>query len=141
MCYPSGDFCSRANAKSIPVATAIQQRFDYLFDLGLLELNISGCVNACGHHYIGHIDILGVDKNNEEWYQVTMGGREGHRATLGNLIGPSFAAAQIPDVIGKLFATYVATRHEGEIFIDTLERLGSEPFKVAVYGESHDQHH
>jgi sulfite reductase (NADPH) hemoprotein beta-component len=140
VCCPGGDFCSLANAKSIPVAAAIQQRFDdldYLFDLGPLELNISGCVNACGHHHIGHIGILGVDKNSEEWYQVTLGGREGQRAALGKVIGPSFAAAQIPGVIEKLLAAYVAIRHEGEIFIDTLERIGAEPFKAAVYGEAH----
>ena len=144
VCCPGGDFCSLANAKSIPVAQAIQERFDqldYLFDLGPLELNISGCVNACGHHHIGHIGILGVDKNNEEWYQVTLGGREGNRAAIGKVIGPSFAAAQIPEVIEKLLAAYVATRHEGEIFIDTLERVGLAPFKTAVYGELHGQHH
>jgi sulfite reductase (NADPH) hemoprotein beta-component len=94
-------------------------------------------VNACGHHHIGHIGILGVDKNSEEWYQVTLGGREGQRAALGKVIGPSFAAAQIPGVIEKLLAAYVAIRHEGEIFIDTLERIGAEPFKAAVYGEAH----
>ncbi len=144
VCCPGGDFCSLANAKSIPVAQAIQERFDqldYLFDLGPLELNISGCVNACGHHHIGHIGILGVDKNNEEWYQVTLGGREGNRAAIGKVIGPSFAAAQIPEVIEKLLAAYVATRHEGEIFIDTLERVGLAPFKTAVYGELHGPHH
>ena len=144
VCCPGGDFCSLANAKSIPVAKAIQERFDqldYLFDHGPLELNISGCVNACGHHHIGHIGILGVDKNNEEWYQVTLGGREGNRAAIGKVIGPSFAAAQIPEVIAKLLAVYVATRHEGEIFIDTLERVGLAPFKTAVYGELHGQHH
>lgn len=144
VCCPGGDFCSLANAKSIPVAKAIQERFDqldYLFDLGPLELNISGCVNACGHHHLGHIGILGVDKNNEEWYQITLGGREGNRAAIGKVIGPSFAALQIPEVIAKLLATYVAARHEGEIFIDTLERVGLAPFKTAVYGELHGQHH
>ena len=144
VCCPGGDFCSLANAKSIPVAKAIQERFDqldYLFDLGPLELNISGCVNACGHHHIGHIGILGVDKNNEEWYQVTLGGREGNRAAIGKVIGPSFAAAQIPEVIEKLLAAYVATRHEGEVFIDAFERVGLAPFKTAVYGELHGPHH
>src|SRR5689334_13315153 len=102
VCCPGGDFCALANAKSIPVAAAIQERFDnldYLFDLGPLELNISGCVNACGHHHISHIGILGVDKKDEEWYQVTLGGREGKRAGLGKVIGPSFAATEIPEVI------------------------------------------
>ena len=137
VCCPGGDFCSLANARSIPVADAIQQRFDdldYLFDLGPLELNLSGCVNACGHHHIGHIGILGVDKNNEEWYQVTVGGREGERGALGRVIGPAFAAEQIPDVIQRLLEAYVAARHEGEPFIDAVERLGLEPFKARVYG-------
>ncbi len=137
VCCPGGDFCSLANARSIPVAAAIQQRFDnldYQFDLGPLELNMSGCVNACGHHHIGHIGILGVDKNNEEWYQVTLGGREGAAAALGKVIGPSFAAGQIPDVIERLLEVYLAARHEGEIFIDAVERIGLEPFKARVYG-------
>jgi sulfite reductase (NADPH) hemoprotein beta-component len=137
VCCPGGDFCSLANARSIPVAAAIQQRFDdldYQFDLGPLELNMSGCVNACGHHHIGHIGILGVDKNNEEWYQVTIGGREGARAALGKVIGPSFAAGQIPGVIERLVEVYLAARHEGEIFIDAVERIGLEPFKARVYG-------
>ena len=137
VCCPGGDFCSLANARSIPVATAIQQRFDdldYQFDLGPLELNMSGCVNACGHHHIGHIGILGVDKNNEEWYQVTLGGREGAAAALGKVIGPSFAAGQIPGVIERLLEVYLAARHEGEIFIDAVERIGLEPFKARVYG-------
>ncbi|MBN9694312.1 MAG: nitrite/sulfite reductase [Zoogloea sp.] len=138
VCCPGGDFCSLANARSIPVAEAIQRHFDdldYQFDLGPLELNMSGCVNACGHHHIGHIGILGVDKNNEEWYQVTLGGREGNRAALGRVIGPSFAAQQIPGVIQRLLEVYVGLRHEGEIFIDAVERLGLEPFKARVYGE------
>ncbi|HRH73246.1 MAG TPA: nitrite/sulfite reductase, partial [Zoogloea sp.] len=137
VCCPGGDFCSLANARSIPVAAAIQQRFDdldYLFDLGPLELNMSGCVNACGHHHIGHIGILGVDKNNEEWYQVTLGGREGSQAALGRVIGPSFAAGQIPDVIAHLLEVYVGVRHEGEPFIDALERVGLDAFKARVYG-------
>ncbi len=137
VCCPGGDFCSLANARSVPVAAAIQQRFDdldYLFDLGPLELNMSGCVNACGHHHIGHIGILGVDKNNEEWYQVTLGGREGSQAALGRVIGPSFAAGQIPDVIADLLEVYVGVRHEGEPFIDALERVGLDAFKARVYG-------
>ncbi|AVR88348.1 MULTISPECIES: nitrite/sulfite reductase [Thauera] len=144
VCCPGGDFCSLANAKSLPVAAAIQQRFDdldYLFDLGPVELNISGCVNACGHHHIGHIGILGVDKNNEEWYQVTLGGSEGNRARLGRVIGPSFAASEIPEVIARLLHTYVGERHDGEGFIDTVERIGLDPFKAAVYGERHEAAH
>ena len=144
VCCPGGDFCSLANARSLPVAAAIQQRFDdldYLFDLGPLELNLSGCVNACGHHHIGHIGILGVDKNNEEWFQVTIGGREGTRAALGKVIGPSFAAEQVPEVIARLLETYVARRLDGELFIDAVERLGLDPFRQAVYGDSHAPRH
>ncbi len=144
VCCPGGDFCSLANAKSIPVANAIQERFDkldYLFDLGPLELNISGCVNACGHHHIGHIGILGVDKNNEEWYQITLGGREGNRSAIGKVIGPSFAAADIPDTISRLLETYIRLRNEEELFIDTVERVGLGPFRIAVYGGAHEAHH
>ena len=144
VCCPGGDFCSLANARSLPVAAAIQQRFDdldYLFDLGPLELNLSGCVNACGHHHIGHIGILGVDKNNQEWFQITLGGREGTRAALGKVIGPSFAAEQVPDVIARLLETYVARRLEGEPFIDAVERLGLDSFRQAVYGDSHVPRH
>ena len=140
VCCPGGDFCSLANAKSIPIAEAIQQRFDdldYLFDLGPLELNISGCVNSCGHHHIGHIGILGVDKNEEEWYQITMGGREGNASSIGKVIGPSFAAKDIPDVIEKIVGVYVAHRHDEEVFIDTFFRIGVEPFKLGVYGAKH----
>ncbi|MCE1186111.1 MAG: nitrite/sulfite reductase [Rhodocyclales bacterium] len=137
VCCPGGDFCSLANARSIPVAAAIQQRFedlDYQFDLGPLELNMSGCVNACGHHHIGHIGILGVDKNNQEWYQLTLGGREGNGAALGRVIGPAFAAEQVPEVIAQLLEVYVAQRQPEEIFIDTVERIGHGPFKARVYG-------
>ena len=140
VCCPGGDFCSLANAKSIPIATAIQQRFDnldYLYDLGPLELNISGCVNSCGHHHIGHIGILGVDKNDEEWYQITLGGREGNHSSIGKVIGPSFAAKDVPDVIEKIITVYVDHRHEAEIFIDTFARIGVAPFKLGVYGAKH----
>ncbi len=140
VCCPGGDFCSLANAKSIPIAESIQQRFedlDYLFDLGPIELNISGCVNSCGHHHLGHIGILGVDKNNEEWYQITLGGREGNSSSIGKVIGPSFAARDVPDVIEKIIDVYVANRHDEEIFIDTFIRIGVEPFKFGVYGAKH----
>ena len=105
ICCPGGDFCSLANAKSIPIAEAIQRRFDdldYLYDIGELELNISGCMNACGHHHVGNIGVLGVDKNGEEWYQVSIGGGQGEHASLGKVIGPSFAANEMPDVVGRL---------------------------------------
>ena len=138
---PGGDFCSLANAKSIPVAEAIQRRFDdldYLHDIGELDLNISGCMNSCGHHHVGHIGILGVDKNGAEWYQVSIGGRQGNNAALGEVIGPSFAAAQMPDVVRRLIDTYVELRHEDERFVDTVERLGIAPFKARVYGETRE---
>ncbi len=136
VCCPGGDYCSLANAKSIPVAEAIQRRFDdldYLHDLGEIELNISGCMNACGHHHVGAIGILGVDKNGEEWYQVSLGGAQGLDATLGKVIGPSFAAADVPDVVSRIVDVYVARRHEGEPFIDTVRRVGLGPFKERVY--------
>ncbi len=140
VCCPGGDFCSLANAKSIPIAEAIQRRFDdldYVHDLGDLELNISGCMNACGHHHVGHIGILGVDKNGEEWYQVSVGGAQGGDASLGKVIGPSFAAAEMPAVIAHLIDVYVERRHPDERFIDTVRRLGLEPFKERVYAATH----
>ncbi|ALN18591.1 nitrite/sulfite reductase [Ectopseudomonas mendocina] len=133
---PGGDFCALANAKSIPIAQAIQQRFDdldYLHDLGELSLNISGCMNACGHHHIGNIGILGVDKNGSEWYQLTLGGSQGQQAALGKVIGPSFAAEQVPEVIESIVHTYVDHREGGEGFLDTFQRIGLEPFKARVY--------
>jgi len=135
---PGADFCVLANAKSIPIASAIQNRFDnldYLHDIGELELNISGCMNACGHHHVGHIGVLGVDKNGEEWYQVTIGGNQGNKAVLGKVIGPSFAATEVPDVISSLINNYIDYRHEDERFIDTVRRVGIESFKTRVYVE------
>jgi len=145
---PGGDFCSLANAKSIPVAQAIQERFDqldYVHDIGEIDLNISGCMNSCGHHHVGHIGILGVDKNGEEWYQITIGGnqgltRPGAPAAIGKVIGPSFARAQIPDVIEKLIEVYLKHRDsEEERFIDVVWRTGIEPFKEGVYGTYHQR--
>ncbi|HEX6319954.1 MAG TPA: nitrite/sulfite reductase [Burkholderiales bacterium] len=136
---PGGDYCALANAKSIPVAQAIQARFDdldYLHDIGELDLNISGCMNACGHHHVGHIGILGVDKNGEEWYQIEIGGNQSP-AALGKVIGPSFARADMPDVIEKLIHCYLEHRDsEAERFIDTVQRIGVEPFKEKVYGKA-----
>jgi sulfite reductase (NADPH) hemoprotein beta-component len=133
---PGGDFCSLANAKSIPVAEAIQRRFDdldYLHDIGELDLNISGCMNACGHHHVGHIGILGVDKNGEEWYQVEIGGNQSP-ASLGKVIGPSFARADVPNVIERLIETYLEQRDsEHERFVEVVQRTGIEPFKKHVY--------
>ncbi len=133
---PGGDFCSLANAKSIPIADAIQQRFDdldYIFDIGDIAINISGCMNACGHHHVGHIGILGVDKHGAEFYQVTIGGSQGLDAALGKVIGPSFAQDEMADVVEKLIKTYVDLRHEDEHFLDTAKRVGIEPFKARVY--------
>ena len=138
---PGGDFCSLANAKSIPIAQAIQLRFDdldYLHDIGEVNINISGCMNSCGHHHAGHIGILGVDKDGEEWYQVSVGGADGSAAgrgrnAIGKVIGPSFHAPDVPGVVATLIETYVGLREEGERFIDTVERLGIAPFKAAVY--------
>jgi sulfite reductase (NADPH) hemoprotein beta-component len=133
---PGGDYCALANAKSIPIAQSIQQRFDdldYLHDLGDISLNISGCMNACGHHHIGNIGILGVDKNGSEWYQVTIGGAQGRDSALGKVIGPAFSAAQIPDVIEGLVKTFATYREAEELFVDTVRRIGIEPFKEQVY--------
>jgi len=136
---PGGDFCSLANAKSIPVAQALQERFDdldYQHDIGELDLNISGCMNACGHHHVGHIGILGVDKNGEEWYQIQVGGAQAP-AALGKILGPSFARAEVPDVVEKLIETYLTNREsEVERFVDVVHRIGIEPFKTAVYGNA-----
>ena len=133
---PGGDFCSLANAKSLPIAKAIQERFDnldYLFDLGDISLNISGCINSCGHHHVGNIGVLGVDKDGEEWYQITLGGEQGNDAAIGKVIGPSFYADEIPDVITNVINTYVAQRTDDESFIDAYRRIGVTPFKEAAY--------
>lgn len=137
---PGGDYCSLANAKSIPVAEAIQRRFDdldYLFDLGELDLNISGCMNACGHHHIGHIGILGVDKKGAEFYQVSLGGSSSRDASLGQILGPSFAQDDMPNVIEKIIGVYLEKRSEDERFIDTFRRIGIDPFKERVYAANH----
>ena len=133
---PGGDFCSLANAKSLPIAKAIQERFDdldYLFDLGDISLNISGCINSCGHHHVGNIGVLGVDKDGEEWYQITLGGEQGNDASIGKVIGPSFYADEIPDVITNVINTYVGERSGDEPFIETYRRIGVAPFKEAAY--------
>jgi sulfite reductase (NADPH) hemoprotein beta-component len=139
ICCPGGDYCSLANAKSIPVAEAIQARFDdldYLYDLGPIELNISGCMNACGHHHIGHIGILGVDKKGQEFYQVCLGGSQAKDASIGKILGPSFKQEDMPDVMEKLLSTYVDLREEEELFLETYRRVGIDPFKEAVYAKA-----
>ena len=136
ICCPGGDFCSLANAKSIPIAQAIAEKFediDYQHDIGDIELNISGCINACGHHHVGNIGILGVDKDGSEWYQVSLGGAQGNTSSIGKIIGPSFSAVQMPTVIDRLLQVYVKQRTEDELFIDTVRRIGVTPFKEFVY--------
>ena len=133
---PGGDFCSLANAKSLPITKAIQETFDdldYIHDLGDLSLNISGCINSCGHHHVGNIGILGVDKDGEEWYQITLGGQQGHDAAIGKVIGPSFRADQVHHIVKKIIDIFVANREDGELFIDVYRRLGITPFKYDVY--------
>jgi sulfite reductase (NADPH) hemoprotein beta-component len=136
ICCPGGDFCALANAKSIPIASDIAERFDNLdfqHDIGDLELNISGCINSCGHHHIGHIGILGVDKDGSEWYQVSIGGSQGNESSIGKIIGPSFSAHQVTEVIDRILQVYVRERTEDERFIDTARRIGVTPFKEFVY--------
>ena len=139
---PGGDLCALANARSIPIAAAITERFDdldELHDIGDIDLHISGCINSCGHHHSGHIGILGVDKDGQEWYQVSLGGADGSTlsgaSTAGKVIGPSFAADEVPDVIEAVIDTYRAERDgAGERFITTVRRVGLEPFKIAANG-------
>ncbi|WP_420474044.1 nitrite/sulfite reductase [Noviherbaspirillum sp. ST9] len=136
ICCPGGDFCALANAKSIPIAQDIAERFDNLdfqHDIGDIELNISGCINSCGHHHIGHIGILGVDKDGSEWYQVSIGGSQGSEASIGKIIGPSFSAHQVTEVIDRILQVYVRERTEDERFIETARRIGVTPFKEFVY--------
>jgi sulfite reductase (NADPH) hemoprotein beta-component len=136
ICCPGGDYCGLANAVSIPIAQAIQERFedlDFLYDLGPLDLNISGCMNACGHHHVGHIGILGVDKKGEEYYQISLGGNAGDDASLGKILGPSFFREDVPEVIDKVLQVYAEQRHEDEPFLDTYRRIGLKPFKERVY--------
>jgi len=136
ICCPGLDFCSLANAGSIDVARLINERFDdydYIYDLGELDVKMSGCMNACGHHHVGNIGILGVDKGGEEWYQITIGGAAGADASLGTVIGPSVAKADVPETLARLLAVYVEQRHPDERFLDTVRRLGVKPFKERVY--------
>ncbi|HEY5647712.1 MAG TPA: nitrite/sulfite reductase [Pseudomonadales bacterium] len=140
ICCPGGDYCSLANAKSIPVAEAIQSELadlDYQHDLGPIDLNISGCMNACGHHHVGHIGILGVDKKGSEFYQISLGGHSGHGgipASLGQIVGPSVSRDEVADTVAQILATYVALRQENETFLACLQRTGIGPFKERIYG-------
>jgi len=141
---PGGDFCALANARSIPVAAAITERFadlDEIYDIGDIDLHISGCINSCGHHHSGHIGILGVDKDGSEWYQVSLGGSDGSTlsgdAVPGKVIGPSFAAEEVPDVIEAVVDVYRAQRLAGERFIDAVRRIGLPTFKAAADAQRH----
>jgi sulfite reductase (NADPH) hemoprotein beta-component len=136
---PGGDFCALANARSIPIAAAITERYqdmDELHDLGEIDLHISGCINSCGHHHSGHIGILGVDKDGKEWYQVSLGGSDGSMlsgtATPGKVVGPSFGALEVPGVIEALLDTFRQHRQGRETFVDTLKRVGFDSFKLAA---------
>ena len=139
ICCPGGDYCSLANAKSIPIAEAIQRRYQDLeevYDLGPLDLNISGCMNACGHHHVGHIGILGVDKKGAEFYQVSLGGSSGHDASIGDILGPSFEADDMAEVIEEVLNTYLDHRLPGETFLNTYRRVGIAVFKERVYANA-----
>ena len=142
---PGGDFCALANARSIPLANDVTERYqdlDELFDIGPVDLHISGCMNSCGHHHTGHIGVLGVDKDGREWYQVSLGGSDGStlsgEAVPGKVIGPSFAASEVADVVEALLDTYRSQRTAGETFIASVRRLGLDPFKLAANAVRHE---
>ena len=139
VCCPGGDFCSLANAKSIPIAESIQRRFEDFErqkNIGDITLNISGCMNACGHHHVGNIGILGVDKKGAEFYQVTLGGSADRQTAIGKVLGPSFAQEDMPDVIEKIIDVYLSNREDGENFLNTYKRIGIEPYKESVYANA-----
>ena len=142
ICCPGLDYCSLANASSISVAEQINQKFDQLdtlYDLGEIRLNMSGCMNACGHHHVGHIGILGVDKKGEEWYQISLGGSSGNDAALGSILGPSVPKAEVANTLERILTVYVEQREEGERFIDTFRRIGLEPFRAHAYAPGSKQ--
>jgi sulfite reductase (NADPH) hemoprotein beta-component len=141
---PGGDYCDLAHARSLPIAAAITERYqdmDELFDLGEIDLHISGCINSCGHHHSGHIGILGVDKDGKEWYQVTLAGSDGSALSgtpqPGKVVGPSFSSAEVVDVIDAVLQVYTEQRQHGETFIAALQRVGFEPFKAAANAARH----
>jgi sulfite reductase (NADPH) hemoprotein beta-component len=140
ICCPGLDFCSLANAGSIDIAKQIHERFsdfDYLYDLGHIEIKMSGCMNACGHHHVGHIGILGVDKHGEEWYQITLGGSASGISALGKVIGPSVAKSAVAETIARILDVYVERREDGEEFLETVRRIGVDPFGERVYAAAH----
>jgi sulfite reductase (NADPH) hemoprotein beta-component len=139
ICCPGVDFCSLANAGSISVARQINEKFDdldYLYDIGEIQLKMSGCMNACGHHHVGHIGILGVEKRGEEWYQLTLGGSAGNDAALGDRLGAAIKKERVADVIGEILEVYLEHRKEDERFIDTYRRIGMHPFRERVYADN-----
>ncbi|MBT3395788.1 MAG: nitrite/sulfite reductase, partial [Alphaproteobacteria bacterium] len=136
ICCPGMDYCSLATARSVPVSQRISERFrdlDRQHDIGALDLNISGCINACGHHHAGHIGILGVDKRGKEFYQITLGGHQGYDASIGKIIGPAFSSDAIVDAVEDVVTTYLEQRQDGEQFLDTYRRVGALPFKEKLY--------
>mgnify|MGYP003599413944 FL=1 len=141
ICCPGLDFCSLANASSISVAHQINEKFDqldYLYDLGEIRLNMSGCMNACGHHHVGHIGILGVDKKGEEWYQISLGGSSENDVALGDILGPSVPKTEVANTLERILRVYVEQRDEGERFLDAFRRIGLEPFRARVYAGETD---
>jgi sulfite reductase (NADPH) hemoprotein beta-component len=138
ICCPGFDFCALANATSIDVAEDITRRFealDRLYTVGDIKINISGCMNACGHHHVGHIGLLGVDKSGEDWYQITLGGSASNHTALGRVLGPSIAKSDIGAAVETIIETYVLLRETDESFLETLQRTGNHPFKERVYGK------
>jgi sulfite reductase (NADPH) hemoprotein beta-component len=136
ICCPGLDYCSLANARSIPVGQRLTQRFNDLarvHDIGDLKIKMSGCINACGHHHVGHIGLLGVDKNGEEFYQITLGGSAESDASLGAILGPAVSSADVVDAVESVVETYLAERRGGERFLDTYRRVGAAPFKERLY--------
>jgi sulfite reductase (NADPH) hemoprotein beta-component len=136
ICCPGMDYCGLATARSVPISQQISERFsdlDRQHNIGALDLNISGCINACGHHHAGHIGILGVNKRGEEFYQVTLGGHQGYDASIGKIIGPAFSSGDIVDAVEDIVMTYLDQRQDGEQFLDTYRRVGPLPFKEKLY--------
>jgi sulfite reductase (NADPH) hemoprotein beta-component len=137
---PGLDYCSLATARSIPVAQALSRRLadlDQRCDIGPLRINISGCINACGHHHVGHIGILGLDKKGEEYYQITLGGSSAEDASIGTILGPGFAGEDVPEAVERIINTYLVLRRDGETFLATCRRVGVTPFKEALYASRH----
>lgn len=142
ICCPGLDFCSLANASSLSIAQQLNDKFDqldYLYDLGELRLNMSGCMNACGHHHVGHIGILGVDKKGEEWYQISLGGSSENDVTLGEILGPSVPKTEVANTVARILQVYIEQRQDDERFLETVRRLGLEPFRLRAYAPGSPQ--